>query len=384
MGKMSIGIIGCGVISEIYLKNLTTIFADYISVVACADRFPEVAKLRAEQFGVAMLSVEELLADPAIEMVINLTAPDGHYEINKRALFSGKHVYCEKPLALTVAEGRELLDIAREERLYIAAAPDTFLGAGLQTGRAIIDSGEIGEPVGAYGFLLSRGPESFHPNPSFFYQQGAGPLFDMGPYYFTALTALLGPAVRIGAMARCHTPVRRVQNQNSALYDTAFVSQVDTFVNATVEFKNGCIANVTTGWEMPFPYWEAGLPQLIIYGTKGSLVLPDPNSFGGIAPSPFGEEPGRYLILKKGTEKPYELPVKTGFLQNSRGLGAVDMAMAIKERRPSGVSAEMALHVLEMMSGTLEAATENKYYQMTTTCKKPVYLNELLLKSCED
>lgn len=380
MSKMSIGIIGCGVISEIYLKNLTTIFTDYVEVTACADLAFAAAKKRAEQFNITAMSAADLLADRTIEMIINLTVPDAHYEINKQALLAGKHVYCEKPLALTVAQGLELLDIAREERLTVAAAPDTFLGAGLQTGRDIIDSGEIGDPIGAYGFMLSRGPESFHPNPAFFYRPGAGPLLDMGPYYFTALTALLGPAVRVSGLSRCQTPLRRVKNPDSPLYDTEFPCLTDTFVNASVLFKNGCIANVTASWDLPFPYWEAGLPQLVIYGTKGSLILPDPNTFGGLSASPFGAEPGRHIILRKGNDAPQDIPVKSGFLHNSRGLGAVDLAAAVMAGRKSSIDGEHALHVLEIMLGALAASANNQYYQMRTTCRQPALLHKSLIK----
>jgi len=379
MQKMKIGVIGCGMISEIYLDNMTVTFGNLLEVVACADLHNEAAAKRAEQFGLRVDTVEDLIKAPDIELIVNLTTPATHYEINKKSLMAGKHVYCEKPLAETMEQGMELVRIAKERTLSIAAAPDTFLGAGLQTCRDIIDSGDLGEIVGAFGFLLSKGPESFHPNPAFFYKSGGGPMLDMGPYYFTALTAILGPAVRVAGISKSQSSTRKVGNPDSPLYNTEFPCKADSFSAALVEFESGVVANVTTTWDMPFPYWESGLPLMTIQGTKGTLTLPDPNTFCGITPSLFAPEPGMFVLLRQGTDSPKNVPVKEGFIKNSRGLGIADMAQSIRSGIVSSISGAQSLHVLEIMLGALESSRTNHTYQLKTTCERPAILNTSLL-----
>ena len=377
---MKVGVIGCGMISEIYLKNMTATFGDLLEVAACADIDSETAAKRTEQFGLGVKMVDELLSDSEIELIVNLTIPAAHYEINKKGLLAGKHVYCEKPLAETMEQGMELLQIAQEQKLSIAAAPDTFLGAGLQTCRDIIDSGKIGDLVGAFGFMLSKGPETFHPNPAFFYQSGGGPLLDMGPYYFTALTSLLGPAARVTGISKSQTPSRKVKNPDSSHYNAEFPCVADSFSAALVEFECGVIANVTTTWDMPFPYWESGLPLMTVQGTKGTLMLPDPNTFCGITPSLFAPEPGKFVLLRQGVDAPQEAPVKDGFIQNSRGLGVADMAFAIRTGGTPSINGAQSLHVLEIMLGVLEASQTNQTYHMKTTMERPAALNSALVK----
>ena len=379
MKKVRVGVIGCGMISEMYLKNMTGMFGSVLHVQACADLSDEAAAKRADQFGIKVMTVRNLIDDPEIEIVVNLTIPSAHYEISKAALLTGKHVYSEKPLAETMEQGHDLVRLAKEKKLLLAAAPDTFLGAGFRTCREIIDSGEIGEPVGAFGFMLARGPESFHPNPAFFYQPGGGPLLDMGPYYFTALTSLLGEAKRVTGISKCQTPTRTVQNQNSPHYNTEFPCEADSFSAALVEFGNGVIANVTTTWDLSFPYWESGMPLLLIHGSKGALTLPDPNMFGGIAPSPFGAEPGKFVLLRKGTEQAVEVPVKEEFRQNSRGLGPADLALSLRIGEKPSVTGEMSLHVLEIMLGALQSSQTNQTYKLQTSCERPKTLSSALV-----
>ena len=381
MKKTTVGIIGCGMISEIYLKNMTTTFGNLLEVVACADLNQETATKRAEQFSLQVSTVQELLEADDIELIVNLTIPAAHYEINKQALLAGKHVYCEKPLAETFEQGLELIELAKERQLSIAAAPDTFLGAGLQTCRDLIDDGKVGDVVNAFGFLLSKGPETFHPNPAFFYQPGGGPLLDMGPYYFTALTSLLGPAVRVSGFSKSQTPIRKVQNIDSPLYDTEFPCVADSFSAALVEFSNGVVANVTTSWDMPAPYWESGLPLMTICGTKGTLTLPDPNTFCGIMPTLFAPEPGKFVKFSQGANAVEEIPLKKdGFIQNSRGLGVADMALAISTGNTPSISGAQSLHVLEIMLGVLESSKTNQTYLLKTTMERPPILNSALIK----
>jgi len=379
MKKITVGVIGCGMISERYMQNMTTVFSDLLEIVACADINNDVAVKRAEQFGLRVETVDGLIDADDIELVVNLTVPAAHYELNKKALLAGKHVYCEKPLAETLEQGVELLKLAEDNKLQIASAPDTFLGAGLQTCRELIDNGEVGDVVNAFGFLISKGPEGFHPNPAFFYQPGGGPLLDMGPYYFTALTSLFGPVVRVTGFSKSQRPTRKVQNPDSPLYDTEFDCVADSFSAALIEFANGVIANVTTSWDYPAPYWESGLPLMNVQGTKGTLTLPDPNTFCGITPSLFAPELGKFVKLRKGMDEVQEVPLKTdGFIKNSRGLGVADMALAISTGGTSSISGAQSLHVLEIMLGVLEASKSDKTYHMTTTMERPASLSEKL------
>lgn len=371
MNRVKVGIVGCGMISEIYLKNITTIFSDVLEAVACADLNAAAAASRAEQFGLRALGVEELIAHPQIEVVLNLTIPAAHYEINKKALLAGKHAYSEKPLAVTVEQGKELVALAKEKGLLVGAAPDTFLGGGIQTCLKLVEEGAIGTPIAAQGFMLARGPESFHPNPAFLYQQGAGPLMDMGPYYFTALWALFGPAKRVSGLSKCTYPTRKVLSDKSPKFGEEFACQVDTFISGSMEFENGVIANLTTSWDMTYSYWDSGLPMLEVFGTKGTLILPDPNTFGGLYENgPFGPV-GQYVKLRRAAGPWEEVPVRYGYVENSRGLGLADFARCIRRGGTPRITGEGSLHVLEMMLGVLRSASEGTFYNMTTTCQKP-------------
>ena len=370
MKRVKIGVIGCGMISDIYLKNMTTLFADVLEVCACANRHPQRALKKAEEFHIRAMTIDEILEDKEIEVILNLTIPEVHYEINKKSLLAGKHVYSEKPLASSLEEGKELLELAKQKHLLIASAPDTFLGGGLQTCRKILDRGLIGKPVFAQGLLLSSGPEVFHPNPVFFYNKGAGPLLDMGPYYLTALIALFGGVRRVVGMGKCITPIRKVLVEGSSECGRDFPCEVDTFNSGTIEFENGLIANLTVAWDMNYFYWESGMPLLTVYGTEGTMILPDPNTFGGIGGHP-AEEPGKYIKVRQGQGEFQEIPVEFDYVQNSRGIGVADMATCIRAGGEPRVSGENSLHVLEMMLGFLESDRQGKYYEMQTRGHKP-------------
>lgn len=371
MKKVKVGVIGCGMISEIYLKNMSTMFSSILEAYACADLSSEAANARAEQFGIKAMSVEEIIASPEIEVILNLTIPAAHYDISKRALLAGKHAYSEKPLAATLTQGKELVALAKEKGLFVSAAPDTFLGAGLQTCRRIIEDGKIGRPITAQAFMLSQGPEHFHPNPEFLYKDGAGPLLDVGPYYFTALMSLFGPAKRVSGLASAMYPSRTILSEASPRFKQEFSCEVDTFVSSGVEFENGVVANITTTWDLPFPYWESGLPLITVFGSKGSLILPDPNSFGGIGSTPISDVPGKFVALRIEGGNFEEIPLKYNFAHNSRGLGLADMAWCIRDGGEPKVSAEGSLHVLEMMLGVLESSKNGAHYVMETSCQIP-------------
>lgn len=354
--RVGVGVVGCGVISEIYLKNLTK--DDRLEVVACADLDLARARARAAQFGVAKaVSPAELLADPAVELVLNLTIPAAHGTVASAALGSGTSVYNEKPLALSREEGQNLLDLAEERGLLVGGAPDTFLGAGLQTCRALVDGGAIGEPVAATAFMLSHGPEGWHPDPAFFYQPGGGPLLDMAPYYLTALISLLGPVRRVTGSARASFPERTIGSQPRA--GETIPVDVVTHVAAVLDFAGGAIATLVTSFDV----WASEAPRLELYGSTGSLSLPDPNTFGG---------PVR---LREAGEKEWrEMPLTHANAANSRGLGPADLARAVRAGRPARASGALAFHVLDVMLAIGEASASDRHVAIGSSCERPAPL----------
>jgi len=351
--RTKIGIVGCGNISGIYLQAGDTF--EILEIVACADLILERAKEQAVKYGVPKAcTTEELLADPEIEIVVNLTNPDAHAEIGMRAVEAGKSVYNEKPLTLAREEARRLLDAASARRVRVGGAPDTFLGGGLQTCRKLIDDGEIGDPIGATAFMLCHGHESWHPNPDYYYQPGAGPMFDMGPYYLTALATLMGPVRRVTGSARITFPERIITSQ--PLDGTKIEVNTPTHVASVLEFDNGAIGTIVTSFDV----WAHELPCIEIYGTRGSLSVPDPNTFGG---------PVR--IRRAGAAEWRDAPLTHGYTENSRGIGVADMAYALRSGRPHRASGELAYHVLDIMHASLESAREGRRIELTSTCVHP-------------
>lgn len=370
MERVKVGVIGCGMISEIYLKNITGRFTHILEAYACASSGGKSAERRAEQFGIRCMSVEELLADPAVEIVLDLTVPGAHAEIGRKALLAGKHHYSEKPLAVSLDEGKSLIALAKEKGLYCVSAPDTFLGGGIQTCLKLLNEGAIGTPVFAQGLMLSHGPETFHPDPKAFYAPGGGPLLDMGPYYYTALLALLGPARRVSGTAAHRSEVRIARCEKSKYYGQEFPCLIDTTVSGTIEFESGVIANVTTSWDMVNNYWDSGLPLLEVFGTEGTLTVPDPNTFGGLSASP-ATEPGKFVRLRRRSGEAEEIPITADFTENSRGLGLAELAKCIREGGTPRISNESSLHVLEMLCGVLESSQSGASHTMTIRCEQP-------------
>jgi predicted dehydrogenase len=350
---VNVGIIGTGNISSIYLENSKRF--ENFNVAACADLFVDRAQARAAEYGVPKAySVDELLADPAIEAVINLTIPRAHGEVGLRAIEAGKHVYNEKPLALTRDEGRALLDAAAAKGLRVGCAPDTFLGGGLQTCRKLIDEGAIGQPVAATAFMLSHGPETWHPDPDFFYQPGAGPMFDMGPYYLTALISLLGPVRRVTGSARISFPERQITSKPK--HGAMIQVNTPTHVAGVLDFHQGTVATLVTSFDV----WGANVPRIEIYGSEGSLSVPDPNTFGGPV-----------LLRKAGEREWTEVPVAFGYTANSRGLGVADMLQATRSGRPHRASGQLAYHVLDLMHAFHDASREGRHIELQSTCDRP-------------
>jgi predicted dehydrogenase len=353
---VAVGVVGCGTISRIYLENCTA--SPLLRVAACADLDLARAEERAREFGVPRAcGPEALLADPAIDLVLNLTIPAAHAEVALAALEAGKHVYNEKPLAVSREDGRRIVELAAARGLRVGGAPDTFLGAGLQTGLRLLDEGAIGAPVAATAMFLSPGHERWHPSPDFYYQRGGGPLFDMGPYYITALVAMLGPVARVSAATRTTFPTRTIGSQPRA--GETIAVEVPTHHTAILEFAAGAVATLITSFDVAGGY----PPHLELYGTAGHLRLPDPNSFGG---------PLR--LRRQGEREWAEVALDAGRAENARGLGVEDMAAAIAEGRPHRASGALAFHVLDVMHAIEESAAAGASLAVTSSCERPAPL----------
>ncbi|MFC4597635.1 Gfo/Idh/MocA family protein [Cohnella hongkongensis] len=356
MDKIKVGVIGTGNISGIYFQNGNRFGP--MEVVACADLDVARAKAKGEEFGVRGCSVEELLADPDIRMVINLTIPLAHAPVCLQALEAGKHVYVEKPLAATREEGLQVLELAKRKGLLVGSAPDTFLGGGVQTAIKLIRDGWIGTPIGAAAFMTSGGHESWHPAPEFYYQKGGGPMFDMGPYYLTALIAMLGPISRVTGSARISFPERTITSQPKLGQKVKV--EVPTHVAGIIDFAAGPIGTLLTSFDTK---GGSTLPRIEVYGSEGTLLVPDPNTFGG---------PVR--ICRAGAREWSDIPLTHGKAENARGVGAADMASAILTGRKHRASGELAYHVLEAMYGFHDASEQGKHYVMKSACEIPAPL----------
>jgi predicted dehydrogenase len=353
MNPVKVGLVGCGTISATYLKVARRF--PILDVVACADALPERAEARAAEYGVPRaLGVDELLADPEIELVLNLTIPKAHGEVGLRAIEAGKSVYNEKPLAVTREEGRRLLERAEAKGVRVGAAPDTFLGGGIQTCVELIDKGAIGQPVAAVAFLAGHGHESWHPDPAFYYQVGGGPMFDMGPYYLTALIALLGPIRRATGSARATFPERTITSKPK--HGETIRVEVPTHVAGVVDFAQGAVASIITSFDV----WGHNLPRIEIYGSEGSLSVPDPNTFGGP------------VLVRAAADKEWrEVSITRPHTDNSRSLGLADMAEALRTGRPQRASGDLAYHVLDAMHAFHDASETGRHVELGSTCDRP-------------
>jgi predicted dehydrogenase len=351
-----VGLIGCGVISKVYASKLRAL--PFLELSACADLEPERARSLAEEHEISRaLPVDALLADPEIDVVVNLTIPAAHVDVSRAAIEAGKSVYSEKPLGLELESGRGLVDAAARREVRLGCAPDTFLGAGLQTCRQRIDAGAIGEPVAANGFMLAPGPESWHPGPEIFYQRGAGPVFDIGPYYYTALVTLLGPARRVTASGRITHAKRQIKSKPRA--GQWMEVEVPTHVASVVEFESGPIATLVTSFDVQASRYR----NLEIYGTEGTLSVPDPNTFGGP------------VQIRRSYRDPWQdVSLTHGNAEQSRGIGLGDMVCAMRSGRPHRASGELALHVLDLMESSIRAARTGSHVELLTTCRRPAAL----------
>lgn len=359
--QFNIGIVGTGGILYAYMDGCRRF--GILRIAACADVDPSRAQARAAEYNIPRaLSVEALVTDPEIDIVINLTPPKAHAEIALAAIKGGKHIYNEKPLGITRAEGRAILDAASAAGVRVGCAPDTFLGGGLQTARKLIGDGWIGRPVAASAFIAGRGPEGWHPNPDFFYQQGGGPLFDMGPYYLTALVHLLGPVQRVTASAQKSFPERIAGSEGNR--GRRIPVEVSTHVAGVLDFASGAVGTLIASFDV----WAHELPRIEIYGSEGTISVPDPNMFGGEV---------RVRRFDQGDWFRFPLTHDTDI---QRGIGPADMAYAIASGRPHRASGELAYHVLDIMESLEEASARGQHVTMASTCAQPAPLPLGLMK----
>ena len=327
---------------------------DNVTLVGIGDINADAANARGEEFEVPVFSVKELLGHPDIDIIVNLTIPKVHAEVSRQILDAGKHVYSEKPLAISFDEGKDLLDYAAAKGLRIGCAPDTFLGAGHQTCRQVIDDGWIGDVISGTAFMMSRGPEAWHPNPHFFYQAGAGPMFDMGPYYITALVHLLGPVKEITAVTTKGFEERLATCEEH--FGEKLPVEIPTHYAGVLSFQDGQVITLT----ISFDVIRHGHSNIELYGSHGSLKVPDPNTFGGDV-----------QVFKQGYEDWATLGYTHGYHENSRGFGVADMAMGIEKNRPHRASGELSLHVLEIMESFEKAHLNGGRIGLQTSCKRP-------------
>ena len=353
--QVGVGVIGCGAISAAYLKAAQKF--PVLNIVAVADARAEAAQARADEFGLRAVSVETLLANPAVEIVLNLTVPLAHVEVGLKALAANKHVYSEKPMGVDFDEARRLAEAAERRGLRIGCAPDTFLGGGQQTARALIDAGRIGRPLGGTAYFMCPGHERWHPNPGFYYLRGGGPMLDMGPYYITALVNLLGPIESVIGVA---TRARAERVATSAARNgERFPVEVATHVAGVLRFVNGAAVSIA----MSFDVAKHGHSPLEIYGETGSLIVPDPNYFGGKVKWARPGEPWRGVRVTA----PYAD-------DNYRSLGLADMAQAIRDGRPHRASGALALHVLETMLAFQKSSDEGRAVEIKSRPERPAAL----------
>lgn len=356
MTPLSVGVIGCGTIAPEYFRGCKRF--PIMEVVACADLNVERARQRAAEFGVSRVcSVEELLSDPAIEVVIDLTNPAAHAEVNLAILESGKHVHTEKPLAAYRVDGRATLQVAAQRGLRLSIAPDTLLGGGLQTCRNVIDEGRIGEPVAATALFGNHGNESWHPNPGFYYQPGGSPMLAMGVYYVSALAFLLGPIVRVSGSTRISFPERTVTS-DSPLCGQKVPVNVPTHITGAMDFAQGAVATVVQSYDI----WAHHMPLLEIHGSEGSLSVPDPNTFGGPV-----------QLRRKDGDTWEDIPL-THDDDVGRGIGAADLVYGLVYSRPHRLSADFGYHVLDVMLAFQDSSRRGAHVQINSTFDRPLPL----------
>ncbi|MCD4753866.1 MAG: Gfo/Idh/MocA family oxidoreductase [Anaerolineaceae bacterium] len=355
---MKVGIIGCGNIVGAYIRHSKQ-FKDIIQLAGFADIDMDQAKKAAEEFGDSSLAVttDELLVDPEISLIVNLTPPKAHANVAMMVLAANKHVYNEKPLSIERDDAKKMLEFAKSAELRIGCAPDTFLGTGIQTAMKVIDDGLIGFPVAAFAQMANHGMEHWHPNPEFFYEYGGGPMFDIGPYILTALVTMLGPVKRVTGSTKITFPVRTIKAE-ARMGDT-FKVEVPTHITGVLDFEQGAIATIITSFDMH----THNLPKIEIYGSEGTISIPDPNQFGG-----------EVKVWTSSSGEWETIPLLESRSETGRSIGVADMAQAIEQGRPHRANGELAYHVLDLMHSIHDASKEGKHIELASTCKRPAPL----------
>ena len=368
MEKVKVGIIGCGMISDAYFTGAKKFRA--IEVVSCADTLPERAAAKAELHGVRAMTPEELLADPEVEIVINLTPPKMHSAVDMAALEAGKHVYSEKPFGVDMEDAAKVMALAKSKGLRVGCAPDTFLGSSLQTARKLLDDNWIGKPLSGTAIVAGRGPEKWGAAP-FFYDVGAGPMLDLGPYYCTALVHLLGPARSVTAMTTKGFEYRTFAEEVSAPYDAVYKPfdrypvNVTTHLTGVIEFQCGALITMVASFDV----YKHGHNPIELYGSEGSMIVPDPNMFDGEV-----KVYRREWTENGGAPDWRGVPSVFGNAGPSRSIGAADMAAGLRNRRPHRCSGELADHVLEIMLAFDKSSALGRKVMLETTCQRPAPL----------
>ena len=372
--KLRIGVIGCGNISITYLRNCS-LFGG-IELTACADISPEIANLRAREYHIRALTVDALLADHEVDLVLNLTIPAAHFDVSMSALSAGKHVFTEKPLATSAADGRRLVAEANKRKLLLGSAPDTFLGAAGRRARRLMDQGAIGKTVTGTAFMMGRGMEHWHPNPRFYYQPGGGPVFDMGPYYLTMMVNLLGPVSRVMALAT-KGQEHRVITAEGPFKDTSFPVNTPTNVLSLLEFHSGATVTFGASWDV---FRHSNHP-IELHGTEGSLRLPDPDTFGGTVS--LSERGAKWRDFDSDGELygaknwPFAAPDRA----NYRMLGVADLARSLETATMPRASGGLALHVLEIMEAILVSGQRKESVVLAGAVSQPALLGEFEARS---
>lgn len=353
--RVRVGVIGCGAISGQYFRAARSF--PILEIVAASDLRLEVARSKAQEFGIPRACpVNELLADPAIEIVLNLTVPKAHVPVALAALEAGKHTYCEKPLGTDREQAARVLELAAARKLRVGCAPDTFMGAGIQTARKLIDDGVIARPVAFTAFMMCAGHESWHASPEFYYEPGGGPMLDMGPYYLTALLNFFGPIKRITGAAAIAIPQRTITSAPKR--GKTIRVQTPDHICGTIEFENGVVGTIITSFAMHHPTYDAAQP-ITIYGTDGTLKVPDPNRFDG---------PVHVRLAREPDWREVPSPFQKGY---GRSVGLADMAYAIRSGRPMRASGEMGFAVLDAMQGFLDSATTGRAFEPRSRFERP-------------
>lgn len=373
-----VGLIGTGRISDIYLKNIKG-FAD-IEIAACGSLDMAESRSKAAEHGVPrVLTPDEIIADPDIDAVLNLTIPAAHARISLAALEAGKHVYSEKPFVTDIADGRRILDLATARGLEVGNAPDTFFGGRWQTVRKLLDGGVIGAPHGVAAFVPTSGVERHHPNPDFYYANGGGPLLDLGPYYLAAMLFCLGPVARVAGMGRKRETARMIEN--GPRHGEMMPVEVDTHCLSLIEFESGVIGQMMVSFDV----WESETPRLEIYGTEGTLCIadPDPGDGANIFQGPVWV---RTRETARWTRRPrpkapaeWQMADNThGLNFDARGVGLADLAVAVQEKREPRASGALGLHICEVMDGMLQSSGLGRFVSIQSSCARPPALAETI------